>query len=159
MKYKSFYIWWVVVLLLMTGTFWVGYEGYITDFWMKDETYLTTVMAATLFYCMGLLGIVSWKVSNRELNPQISKMVNRVWFLSKVEMGLAILGTSIGLILLFDVSTVPTAGDATAMQALLNSLWSNMGTAFYPNSLGLFSSLLLKISVYFITEDVTDHEE
>jgi len=159
MKYKSFYIWWVVVLLLLTGTFWVGHEGYILDIWAKDVTYLTSVMSAMLVYSMAVLGIAAWKISTKQLNPNISKIINRVWFLSEIEMGLAILGTSIGIILLLDVSSVPTANDPVALQSMLTHLWSTLGTAFYPNALGLFASLILKCTAYFITEDVADHEE
>lgn len=159
MKYKAFYIWWVFVLLLLTGTFWVGYEGYITEVWAKDATFLTTVMAGMLIYCMAVLGNVSWHISRRTISPDISKQVERIWFLSEIEMGMAILGTSIGLILLFDISSAPIAGDPLALQAMLTGLWSTLGTAFYPNALGLFASLLLKVAVYFITEDVADHEE
>jgi hypothetical protein len=159
MKYKTFYIWWVFVLLLLTGTFWVGHEGYISEIWMKDATYLTTLMSGVLIYCMALLGNVSWHISRKTINTNTSKLIGRVWFLSEIEMGMAILGTSIGLILLFDISAAPIAGDPMALQAMLTGLWSTLGTAFYPNALGLFASLMLKVAVYFIAEDVAAHEE
>jgi len=156
MNYKPFYIWWTTVLLLLTATFWIGFEGYIMDIWMKDVTYLTSVISVILAYGVATMGVVSWQISRNNVTTNTRKMVDRVWFLSEIEMGLAIVGTGIGIILLLDVNSSINVSDPIALQTLLTHLWSTLGVAFYPNALGLIASLTLKLLAFFITEDLNE---
>lgn len=157
--YKTLYIWWIVVLLLATSVFWVGYEGYIIDIWNKDVTYITSLIAMILIYGIVMMGMVAYEMSLHSFQPnmmKIRKLTNRVLFLSEFEMGLAIVGTGIGIILLLGVNSDINVADQSALQTLLTHLWSTLGVAFYPNAVGLISSLILKSLAHFITEDVFD---
>lgn len=158
-NYRALYIWWIAVLLLATGTFWVGYEGYILDIWVKDVTYLTSVITLIMIYGVALMGIVSWKIYTDKDPKTVTKYIDRVWFLSEIEMALAIVGTGIGIILLLGINSDINVSDPTALQSLLTHLWATLGVAFYPNAIGLISSLLLKTLAYFISEDLTEHEK
>ena len=157
-NYRALYIWWIAVLLLATGLFWTGYEGYILDIWVKDVTYLTTVIFLILNYGVALMGIVSWNLYTGKNPELVEKYIDRVWFLSEVEMALAIVGTGIGIILLLGINSDINVSDPTALQALLMHLWATLGVAFYPNAVGLIGSLFLKTLAYFISEDLNKHE-
>lgn len=152
-KFKPFYIWWIFVLLTVTGVFWGGYQGYITDIWLKDVTFATSFITAIFVYSMAIMGYVSWYISKNENWTPIRHLMRRVWFLAEIEMGIAIIGTGLGLILLFGVNGTINVSDPSALQALLTQLWSSLGVAFYPNALGMITSVLIKLMVYFISEE------
>jgi hypothetical protein len=158
MKQKALYIWWIAVLLISTLVFWLGYTGYITDIWNKDATYITSGISVLFLYGLAMLGQVAYSVKseNVDVKTNASKLLNRVWFLSEIEMGLAIVGTGIGIILLLGVNSNVNVEDKSALQTLLTHLWSTMGVAFYPNALGLGSSIILKILSFLLEEE---HDE
>jgi hypothetical protein len=99
------------------------------------------------------MGYIAWHLSNFESLSSIKHLVDRVWFLSEIQMGLAIVGTSLGIILLLGVNSNINVTDPKALQELLTHLWSTLAVAFYPNALGLISSVIMKLMVYFITEE------
>lgn len=154
MKHKAMYIWWTIVLLLITAIFWGYHEGYIMDVWQKDVTYLTSVMSAILLYSVGVMGVVAWRITHHRKMGTVGKLVNRVWFLSEMQMRLAIIGTCIGIIMLLNVSTDINVSDQQALQTLLTHLWSNLGVAFYPNAVGMISGAVMMFLAHFITEDI-----
>lgn len=158
MKQKALYIWWIAVLLISTLVFWLGYTGYITDIWNKDATYITSGISVLFLYGLATLGQVAYSVKseNVDVKTNATKLLNRVWFLSEIEMGLAIVGTGIGIILLLGVNSNVNVEDKAALQTLLTHLWSTMGVAFYPNALGLGSSIILKILSFLLEEE---HDE
>lgn len=153
LKYKPLYIWWVFLLIVATGVFWAGYQGFITDIWLKDVTYATSFISAVFIYGTTIMGYVAWYISNTQNWEPVRHLIRRVWFLSEIEMGVAIIGTSLGLILLFNVNSGINVSDPAALQALVTHLWSTLGVAFYPNALGLITSVLLKLMVFFISEE------
>ena len=154
-QYKPFYLWWVFLLLTVTGVFWAAHQGFVYDIWMKDVTYATSFIALIFVYSTAVLGYVSWYISNTKNWDPIRHLVDRVWFLSDIEMGIAIIGTGLGLILLFNVNSNINVSDPAALQQLVTHLWSTLGVAFYPNALGLITSILLRLMVFFITEERT----
>ncbi len=153
MQYKPFYIWWIFLLVTVTGIFWSGYQGFITDIWMKDVTYATSFISLIFLYGMAIMGYVAWYISNTNQWDPVRHLMRRVWFLAEIEMGVAIIGTSLGLILLFNVNSGINISDPAALQQLVTHLWSTLGVAFYPNALGLITSVLLKLIVFFISEE------
>ena len=171
MKLKSILIWWVTVLLIGTGLFWTYHNGFITDIWTKDVTYLTSLISIIFVYGLINLGVVAWQLTRMHIPDRmtkayrishfttVTKLLKRVWFLSEIEMGLAIVGTGIGIILLLGVNSDINVADTTALQSLLTHLWGTLGIAFYPNAVGLISSLILKLMAYFIAEDLNLDEE
>lgn len=153
LKYRPLYIWWIFLLLIATSIFWSGYHGFISDIWLKDVTYATSLISAIFVYGVSIMCYIAWYISNIENREPIKHLIRRVWFLSEIEMGIAIIGTSLGLILLFNVNSGINVGDPAALQILVTHLWSTLGVAFYPNALGLITAVILKLMVFFITEE------
>jgi hypothetical protein len=158
-KFKPFYIWWIFVLLTVTGVFWGGYQGFIEDIWLKDVTFATSAIALIFTYSLTVMGYVSWYISNNQNWSPVRHLMKRVWFLAEIEMGIAIIGTGLGLILLFGVNSTINASDPASLQLLLTHLWSSLGVAFYPNALGMITSILIKLMVYFISEESENKNE
>lgn len=161
MKQKALYIWWIAILLISTLVFWLGYTGYVTDIWNKDATYITSGISLLFLYGLSCLGLVAGSINSNdsETRAKSTKLLNRVWFISEIEMGLAIVGTGIGIILLLGVNSNVNVDDKAALQTLLTHLWSTMGVAFYPNALGLGSSIILKMLSFLIEEEHDDKSQ
>lgn len=155
MNNKPLYIWWITTLLAMTGIFWAGYSGILSEVWLKDHTYLTSIIAFLFVYTTTYTGYLAYKIAKLEKIIR-QKIVSRCFFLSEVAMGLAVLGASMAIILLLDVSL--TTGDVANLSQVLISKWGELGPAFYPNFVGLAVSLFIKFQTYFIAEDYLDEE-
>jgi hypothetical protein len=144
--------------------FWAGYNGYITDVLIKDHTYLTSFMTLIYLYATANLYYMGHRIYSagrftknlpEYFKTTLQKYSNRAWFLSELQMALAIIGTSIGIIILLGVKEGINVTDTTSLQPFLTSLWTNLGVAFYPNAVGLIYAAVLKVQAYFMTEDYT----
>lgn len=146
LKYSKFFMWWVSLLMILTGTFWSYYFGVINMIWESDTTYITSIIAFMFVTANIFLGWLSYKFA---FNPlQYKKHLETVWFTSEQLMALGMLGTVIGLIHMLAANFIGAADGS--MQSLLSDMWKAMGLALYTNAVGLIASIILKFQVYAI---------
>jgi hypothetical protein len=148
---KPFYIWWITVLITLTGVFWAYYHGIIEKIWHDDVTMITTFLAIIFVLTMALIGYVSYT------KDFTNKIVDACWFLSEQMLAIGMLGTVIGFIYLLS-SGISSASvtDPTSLANLLANMSVGLGIALYTNAVGILASLITKGLLYAITYD---HEE
>lgn len=158
LKYKKFILWWLSVLLILTGVFWSFHFGLITLIWNTDITYITSIIAILFTTASCSLGWIAFKQSDLAFavvnKSAVVKVYDTSWFLSEILMALGMLGTVIGLIYMLATSFV--GSDPSQMQTQLGDMWKHMGLALYTNAVGIVGSIVLKLQVYFIGYDVDE---
>lgn len=154
-KLKSFYIWWVTTLTALSGIFWMGYNGILTEFWTQDHTFLTSILGLLFVYITYANGKLAYTIDYLDTNVR-QKLISRSFFYSEIAMGLAILGAVTAIILLLRIGL--SATDVASFAEILISKWGEFAPAFYPNAVGLAVSLYIKYQTYFIAEDYLDEE-
>lgn len=149
---NKLYFWWLTVLLVGTGIFWTGYNGILFEVWARDHTYITSLLMILATYVTLYNGYLAYNIDRMSIDVR-QKMIGRSFFLSDIAMGLAILGASAAIIILFSL------GDGIKMDSIAETLvskWSELAPAFYPNFVGLAVALYIKFQTYFIAEDYLD---
>lgn len=154
-NYKQFYIWWVTVVLIATGTFWLAYSGVIQLIWHTDTTMLTSVIAAIFIQRMALVGYWSYKASDpgwKAENPApLAKTKSFGLFASEELMALGMLGTVIGLINMLQFAGASDTTTPEHIQLMLSGLYKAMGLALFTNAVGLTSSIILKRTIKYVS--------
>ena len=155
-----FYVWWISIALISTGLFWSFYSGIIKTILDRDSTHITLVIAIVFAIGTLSLGYAAYlkTLDNRfdlyqyEYDGKINSLLDTAWFISDLLMGLGMAGTVIGIILLLGIDQTINVQDTAALNTLLNKMWSALGVAFFPNAVGLLSSIILKIQTHLISK-------
>lgn len=148
---KSFYIWWITNLFVVSGLFWAWYQGIVAKIWHDDITMITSMLLALYFITTGIIGYVAYT------KDYANKLVDTAWFLSEQMLALGMLGTVIGFIyLLTSGVTSASVTDPASLATLLGNMSVGLGIALYTNATGIISSLVTKLLLYAVTYD---HEE
>lgn len=137
------------MLLVATGLFWAGYNGWISEIWNRDHTYISSLLLVLAAYVTIYNGYLAYNIDRLDSFVR-KKMIRRSFFLSGVALNLAILGASAAIIILFSL------GDGIDMDSIaqvLVSKWGELAPAFYPNFVGLAVSVYTLVQTYFIAED------
>lgn len=148
---KSFYIWWITNLFVVSGLFWAWHQGIVAKIWHDDVTMITSLLLIMYFITTGIIGYVAYT------KDYANKLVDTAWFLSEQMLALGMLGTVIGFIyLLTSGVTSASITDPTSLATLLGNMSVGLGIALYTNATGIISSLVTKLLLYAVTYE---HEE
>jgi hypothetical protein len=154
-RIKPFYIWWITTLVSLSGIFWAGHVGLLSEFWTEDHTFLTSILAFMYVYITYANGKLAYVIDKLDKKVR-QKLINRSFFYSEIAMGLAILGAVSAIIILLQIGI--SAPDLASFAQTLISRWGELAPAFYPNAVGLAVSIYIKYQTYFIAEDYLDEE-
>lgn len=150
-NHKSFYIWLVTNLVVISGIYWAGHSGVIEKIWNDDVTMITSILAILFFMSSIAIGYIAY-TKNYE-----HKLVDTCWFASEQMLALGMLGTVVGFIYLLSSGiTSASVTDPTSLATLLGNMSVGLGIALYTNAVGILSSLITKGMLYAVTYE---HEE
>lgn len=159
-KYYKFVIWWISVLLISTATFWSYHFGIINTIWNNDPYKITSLIAFVFVAVNIILGYIAFKQSNPKyysLNKEkVNKVYDMCWFTSEQLMAIGMFGTVIGLVHMLSTNLIGQDMNSASVQTAVGDMWGAMGFALYANAVGLITSIVLKIQVYFIGYDVDE---
>lgn len=153
--------WW---LIFCTVVFATGYAHLTMDLFSTlnnaDVTKLSFIVIATFYGYMIALGITLSKYCKNIFNifctEKIIKVQQHGWFLSDIFMAVGFLGTLVGFIYMLDLTGL---ANVNAAQATLITLTTGMKTALYTTVMALIASLIIKITLYILGEDIQRLEE
>lgn len=156
---RKFLIWWISVLLTITLVFWANYFGFVATIWATDITMITSLITSIFIATNISLGWVAYKMGRSSYvqanKKKLLKKLDTCWFVSEQLMALGMLGTVIGLIHMLANNFIGVNVDG-GMQDLLGNMWKAMGLALYTNAVGLVFSIILKVQVYFVGNDLDE---
>lgn len=153
---KTFYIWWINLCLILTGSFWLQYSyNAFGNLYDADVTKISFLILTGFIIVFLYLGYLSYKYTNEYIDDKL----NLGWFFSDQFMTLGMIGTVVGLIYMFsglDFSSINLANVDENVKLLLTAS-SGVGIALYTTGVGLICSFLTKFQL-FIMEHIRNNE-
>jgi hypothetical protein len=154
--FKPVLKWWILFCSVIFAT---AYSQLAFDLFAKlnaaDVTKLTFVIIAVFFIYMTQLGSRLSKFCKNIFNENNKQRFLRIeqhgWFISDIFMAVGFLGTLIGFIFMLDLTGFGAGNEA---QTTLITLVTGMKTAIYTTVIGLIGSMIIKIVLYIIRNDI-----
>lgn len=137
---KSSLVWWLLFCLQLAG---LGVAYHFDLYSLLNTADATKLSWVTL----GLYGLATLLVGWKTLEDDAERL-EPFWFTSELLLGLGMLGTLIGFIMMLSVifSEIDPSKVETIRQAL-SSMGRGMSTAIWTTVIGLACSLLLKLQL------------
>ena len=161
---KTFLRFWLFLSLFCVAAYTLGQFEIFNQIYEKDVTKLSFVIMGIFVLYTSVIGYSSWKLSDpagsvlqREAKMKIIKdKISLGWFFSEIMLGLGMLGTVIGFILMLGDSMAELdINDTAKTTEVLGSMALGMSTALYTTAVGLVCSILLKIQLVNLESGVS----
>ena len=135
--------WWLIFWLSVAGAVVAGFLGFFPYLWKSDASYLS-------WACMGLYALMTVFVGQltrqaRYRNQRFAEHLPLCWFAANTLLGLGMIGTLIGFMLL--LQSISGVGASPDMQKILGAMMLGFSTAGLTTIVGLACSLLLKLQL------------
>jgi hypothetical protein len=136
--------WWFIACLTAAGLVVAGVFGAYQYIWAVDATKLSFVTLAVFAFATVFIGLLTWRA--RDGDQGFARHLAAAWFTSEFLMGLGMLGTLFGFLLLLQAAFGGQLdlSSAAAAQKVLASMATGFATAGVTTLVGLACSLLLK---------------
>lgn len=145
MAQKMYFIRWLVIACItLAGLFMLWEIGMVARIWNQDASCLSGVILVFFFFVSGYLGLATYR-SPRGLGFSCEEIG---WFSSELCMGLGMVGTIVGLIMMLSGFEGLDATNVKSVQQLLTELGGSLGTALYTTLTGLACGINMKIQTF-----------
>jgi biopolymer transport protein ExbB/TolQ len=167
MERYSFLKWLLLAGLTNVGFLILYFAGTVSTLWQKDASYLGVITIVFFYVVSGLCARATWKASETPWlasEAMRSKQKKRLddlkreedfgWFASEVCLGLGMLGTIIGFIMMLAGFEGLDVSNSKTIQVLLGDLGRSMATALYTTLVGLSCGMLLKAQYFNLRQEL-----
>lgn len=141
--------WWVLANVIVAGLGVAVVKGAAAFAWRADATKLSFITWALFLVLSGFVGYLTLTdgTPGRDIQ-QDKRYVNAIWFASEFLMGMGLIGTVLGIILMFTGAAGGLdPGNTAVMKTAILSMSSGLTTAFVTTLSGIATSLLLKVQL------------
>ena len=142
---KYFIRWLIMASVTVAGLFILWQVGLLNQIWMNDASFISSVIFILFFCTSSYLGLSTWRITKGESSSTYEELG---WFSSELCMGLGMLGTVIGLIMMLSGFDSLDANNFDSVQQLLTDIGGSMGTALYTTVTGLACGINIKIQTF-----------
>jgi hypothetical protein len=150
-----FFRWWILVSAVLIGAFLSSLWGLPALVWGFDQTMLGAVCVAIFAVITVFVGWLSWTATS----ARIQQHAPLCWFTSELVLGIGMLGTLIGFMIMISGLFVPGAdfGSAAHLQVTLANMAAGFATAAVTTIVGLTCSLLIKLQLINLEYALEQH--
>lgn len=128
-------IWWFFFCLQVFGAM-VGYHfGLLEMILVADPTYISMLILVIHVITVALIGYYTYRRGTSNLEP--------LWFVSETQLGLGMIGTLVGFIIMFSGAFSGTVS-AENIKNVVTTIALGVGTAIWTTLVGLSSGLIIK---------------
>lgn len=141
--------WWVLLNSIVVGLILAAKEGAVKFAWHADATKLSFITWGIFFIITGFIGYLTINQGKQGRDTQQDlRYINACWFGSELLMGLGLIGTVLGIILMFTGSAAGLdLGNISLMKTAILSMSTGLTTAFVTTLSGIATSLLTKLQL------------
>lgn len=159
--YKSVFLkWWLIFGLIFVGTGFCFGTGGFKSLYENDSSFLSFVILALFYYMTIWCGIKTFKATRKQINTETLRHQSEVgWFTSDVCMGLGMIGTLVGFVIMLKHFHTVNVQNQTSVQEFIKTFGSGMGTALYTTLVGLVASILLKMQYFNLAQCLSLEEK
>lgn len=157
--------WWALFLVMVTAASVCGTLGLFHTLWVDDLSKLSFFTLSLFSIATGWIGVLTYRFNKnlRKVPPragdEVVKYLPSLWFISEALMGMGMMGTLLGFIMMFtsNVAHIDFSNVETAKQ-ILAQLTKGTTTAVVTTFVGLLCSLLTKAQLVSLELDFPKDE-
>lgn len=140
--------WWFIFCASLTALGICAYLGLINALWSDDASKLSFVIIGLYFLFSMFLGYNTSLTHDRNNFPSIRSHIKTGWFVSEFMLGLGMIGTLIGFLILLNgtFASVDTS-NASAVKELITHMAIGFSTSCLTTLVGLIASFMIKMQL------------
>ncbi len=151
--------WWVIFNTIIAGLILAWYKGAFAFAWKADATKISFITWGIFLLVSSFIGYLTLQHGNNRDVKQDLRYINACWFSSEMLMGLGLIGTVLGIIMMFTGSAGGLdPSNVTAMKTAIISMSSGLTTAFVTTLSGITTSMLTKLQLINYEVNLEDGE-
>lgn len=135
--------WWLIFWLSVGGAVAAWRLGFYPYLWRSDASFLSWACLGLYLLMTAFVGQIT--AQSRRGNQDFQRHLPLCWFAANTLLGLGMIGTLIGFMLL--LQSIQGVGANPDMQKLLSAMMAGFSTAGLTTIVGLVCSLLLKLQL------------
>ena len=139
--------WWFITCLTVAGLVAAGFFGFFPYLWKADVTKLSFISLALFATVNTFVGMLTYHAKDGD--QLFTKHLPLCWFMCEFLMGLGMVGTLVGFLVMLNSAFGGTINlaDAVGTQKILSSMAVGFATAGLTTLVGLGCSLILKLQL------------
>jgi hypothetical protein len=140
--------WWFIFCASMAALVTTGMMGLLDALWFADVSKLSFAILGLYFTYSAYLGYLTSQTNHRCKVTHIKKNVKTGWFMSELMLGLGMIGTLVGFLILLNVSFASVdVSNTAAIKKLIADMSLGFSTSSLTTLVGLIASFLLKLQL------------
>jgi hypothetical protein len=156
--------WWLVVVTSLFGLAYAGHLGLLTKLWLVDQSHLSYITLAIFGIVTSFIGYLSYVLTKNAPTSVVFedhlKYLHPCWFASEVMMGLGMIGTLVGFMMMLGPAfTGLDVANIDAMKTAIIKMAEGMSTAVTTTLVGLACSLVTKVQLINLEMALPDELE
>lgn len=150
--------WWVIICSVMLCAAVLQYKNMFTALWYADNSRISFFVLGLFFIVSGFVGYLTLKISQKQ--DDYIKFLPACWFTAETLMGLGMLGTLVGFLLMMGpaLEGIDPQNTAAGKEAIIR-MARGMSVAITTTLTGLSCSLLLKLQLINLETLLDDENE
>ena len=161
-KHKLFLRWWLLITLIICGSYYLFEQNLFHMLWDSDFTKLSFVIIGMFAAMSSWCGSITWRLSkysdHKLHSPNIvsdtEHDIETGLFVSDLFFTIGMIGTVIGfIVMLSGFESVDLTNPETSRE-LMRTLGYGMSTALYTTLTGLICSSLLKLQYFNLSQKI-----
>lgn len=155
---KTFLHWWLIFCLSVFGLIVAALFGGIKYVANADATKISFIIVAAYMLASGFIGKLT---HDSKKSIEFVKHLPFCWFTTELMLGLGMIGTLIGFLLLLQVAfgSQIDLSNAASTQKILSSMAVGFATSGLTTLIGLGASLLLKIQLVNLEYNLPEEQK
>jgi len=151
--------WWVLFNAIIAGLIFAYFKGAFAFAWAADATKLSFFTWGIFLLITTFIGYLTVQHGNNRNVKQDLRYINACWFAAEMLMGLGLIGTVLGIIMMFTGNAGGLdPGNISVMKAAIVNMSTGLTTAFVTTLSGITTSLLTKLQLINYEVNLEDGE-
>lgn len=140
--------WWFIFCASIAAVVATGFLGLLNSLWIADVSKLSFAILGLYFTYSAYVGYLTSQTTHRCKVNFIKKNVKTGWFMSELMLGLGMIGTLVGFLILLNVSFASVdVSNTAAVKKLISEMSLGFSTSSLTTLVGLICSFLLKLQL------------
>lgn len=151
--------WWMVFCAILTGIVFLDLTGLVDFAWNADHSKLGFVALGVFALVSPFVGYLTDKIV-RQRDRYYKRYLQACWFAADALMGIGMMGTLTGFIMMFtDAMANLQPGNTAVIQTVIVSLSHGFTTGVVTTLIGVATSLLLKLQLVSLEVSIDEDDD
>lgn len=140
--------WWFIFCASLAAVSVTGFLGLLNQLWFADVSKLSFAIIGLYFTYSAYVGYLTAQATHHCQVNFVKKNIKTGWFMSELMLGLGMIGTLVGFLILLNVSFANVdVSNTAAVKKLIADMSLGFSTSSLTTLVGLICSFLLKLQL------------